>query len=63
VVGLFIGFVLGVYLAERLRLGANGRAWTSTKTALRVAGLSAVIELVTGLAMAIIWLIAALTTG
>ena len=37
VVGLFIGFVLGVYLAEHRRLGATA-AWPSTKHALRRSG-------------------------
>ena len=34
VVGLFVGFVLGVYVAERQRVGGE-QAWPSTKAALR----------------------------
>src|SRR3712207_6320566 len=30
-VGALIGFVLGVYLVERARLGSHDRAWPSTK--------------------------------
>jgi uncharacterized protein YqgC (DUF456 family) len=55
VVGLVIGFVLGVFLAERLRLGDFGKAWPSTKHALKAAGLAMMIELATALAIAAIW--------
>jgi uncharacterized protein YqgC (DUF456 family) len=55
VVGLVIGFVLGVFLAERLRLGDFGKAWPSTKHALKAAGLAMLIELATALAIAAIW--------
>ena len=37
VVGLFLGFVLGVYLAEYRRVG-SAAAWPSTKHALRRSG-------------------------
>ena len=47
VVGLFVGFVLGVYLAERRRVG-GAAAWPSTKEALRAVGLSILIELAAG---------------
>ena len=46
VVGMFVGFLLGVYLSERQRLGAHGDAWTSTKHALRATGLSILIEVI-----------------
>jgi uncharacterized protein YqgC (DUF456 family) len=45
VVGLFIGFPLGVYVEERRRLGEHVSAWRSTREALRAMGLSIVIEL------------------
>lgn len=57
VVGLFLGFVLGVYLAERWRLGEHGDAWTSTMVALRAAGWSMLIELLTGLLIASAWVV------
>ena len=44
VVGLFVGFVLGVYAGERQRLGGD-LAWPATKAALRAVGLSIMIEL------------------
>ena len=62
VVGAFLGFVLGVYLAERIKLGAHAMAWTSTKHALRAMGLSMGIEMATGLTIAATWLVAVATT-
>jgi uncharacterized protein YqgC (DUF456 family) len=58
VVGLFLGFPLGVYLEERRRLGPHEPAWASTKHALRAVGLSLAIELVSALAAASAWLAA-----
>lgn len=55
VVGLFVGFVLGVYAAERARLPTQ-QAWPSTKLALRAAGLSILIELAGTLLAAATWL-------
>jgi uncharacterized protein YqgC (DUF456 family) len=56
VVGLILGFVLGVWLAERARLGDAGQAWPSTKQALTAVGLSMLIELAAGLGIAVVWL-------
>ncbi len=61
VVGLIAGFVLGVWLAERARLGA-GRAWPSTRAALGAAGLSMLVEFVAALAVAAVWLIGVAVT-
>ena len=55
VVGLFIGFVLGVYLAEYRRLGAKA-AWPSTKHALKAVGLSILIELAAGVVATFVWI-------
>jgi len=63
VVGAFLGFVLGIYLAERVRLGGHAAAWSSTGHALKAIGLSMGIELATGLAIAATWLIAVLATS
>jgi hypothetical protein len=54
VVGVFLGFVLGVYLAERARLGAS-RAGAATRQALSAVGWSILIELATGLLAAAVW--------
>jgi hypothetical protein len=56
VVGLFLGFVLGVYLAELARLGGNGAAWPSTREALAAVGWSIIIEMATGLLAAAVWI-------
>jgi uncharacterized protein YqgC (DUF456 family) len=56
VVGLFVGFVLGIYLAERSRLGAAG-AWPSTQAALRAAGLSILIELAAAVLATATWIV------
>lgn len=55
VVGLFLGFVLGIYLAERVRLRTHAAAWPSTVHALRAAGWSVLIELATALLAAAVW--------
>lgn len=60
IVGLVLGFVFGVYLAERLRVKDNRQAWGSTKHAIKAAGLSILIEMTAGLLIAGLWLIAAL---
>jgi uncharacterized protein YqgC (DUF456 family) len=62
VVGVFLGFPLGIYLAERNKLGSHAAAWPSTKHALKAIGLSMGIELVTGLAIASTWLVGVVTT-
>lgn len=61
VVGLFIGFPLGVYLQERRRLGQHEPAWRSTHDALRAMGLSIAIELAATLVATGVWLVAVLT--
>ena len=55
IIGLPIGFVLGVYLAEILRLG-SAAAWPSTRQAIRAVGLSMLIEFSAGLIATLIWL-------
>lgn len=56
VVGLALGFLLGVYGAERRRLGGHDVAWPSTVEALRAVGLAILIELAAGLLVAAGWL-------
>jgi uncharacterized protein len=60
VVGFFVGFPLGVYLAERGRLGRHTSAWDATREAVRAMGLSIVIELAATLLAAGAWLTAVL---
>lgn len=59
VVGLLIGFVLGVYLAELRRVGRE-LAWPTTRSALRAVGVSILIELGAGLLAALTWLVGAI---
>ena len=61
VIGLLIGFVLGVYLAELLRVGL-GAAWPATKHALRAVGLSMLIELVASMLAAATWALGVIAT-
>lgn len=56
VLGLFAGFVLGVYLAETRRVGRDA-AWPSSVGALKAVGLSMLIELLSALAATIVWVI------
>jgi uncharacterized protein YqgC (DUF456 family) len=62
VVGAFLGFALGVYLAERVKLGTHTAAWPSTKQALKAIALSMGIELLTGFAVATTWVIGVTAT-
>ena len=61
VIGLFIGFVLGVYLAEYRRVG-GAAAWPSTKEALRAVGVSILIELAAGMLAALVWVAGVVAT-
>lgn len=60
VVGIVLGFLLGVYLAERLRLRDHRAAWPSTRAALAATGWSILIELFTGLLMTGAWILGVL---
>lgn len=62
VVGLFVGFVLGMYVAERRRLGAAA-AGPSTRRALKAVGLSILIELAAALLASATWVVGVLATG
>jgi len=61
VVGLFIGFVLGVYLSELHRVGVD-LAWPSTKAAVKAVGVSILIELAAALLASTAWLTGAILT-
>lgn len=61
VLGLPIGFVLGIYLAEYSRVGGR-LAWPSTKHALRAVGVSIMIELAAGCLAAATWVIGVVLT-
>ena len=61
VVGLFVGFVVGVYAAEYRRVGGSA-AWPSTKSALRAVGLSILIELAAATLAACVWVAGVVVT-
>lgn len=61
VIGLVIGFVLGVYLSEVRRVGRH-LAWPSTVAAMKAVGLSIFVELVAGFLAAGVWTFGALNT-
>ncbi|WP_407941444.1 DUF456 domain-containing protein [Metallococcus carri] len=62
VVGLFLGFVLGVYVAEQLRLRNPAAAWTSTKAAVRAVLHSVGIELAAACLVAATWVVGLIVT-
>ena len=62
IIGALIGFIAGVYMAERLRLGGQGGAWDSTVHALKAAGMTVLIELMAGLVIAAGWVAAVTAT-
>jgi uncharacterized protein YqgC (DUF456 family) len=61
VVGLVLGFVLGVWLAERARLGPAD-AWPSARGALAAVGLSLLVEFAAALGIAVVWVFALVIT-
>lgn len=62
VVGLVVGFLLGVYVSERQRLREHEAAWRSTILAAKAAGVSVLVELAGTLVAATAWLGVATTT-
>lgn len=58
VLGLLIGFVLGVYLAELAKRRDQRVAWTSTVHAIKGVALSVGVELAGGLLATVAWVVA-----
>ena len=56
VLGALPGFLCGIYLAERVRLGGHGAALAATRTALRSGGWAVLAELLAGLLIMATWL-------
>lgn len=57
VVGVLVGGVAGIYLAEYSRLRDGGRAWESTRAALVAIGIGLLIELTAAVLMIGAWLL------
>ena len=57
VVGVVVGGVAGIYLAEYARLRDGGRAWVSTRAALVALGVGLLIELTAAVLMIGTWLL------
>jgi uncharacterized protein YqgC (DUF456 family) len=55
VVGLVLGFITGVFLAELVRLRTPGRAWPSAWNAVKATGLSMLIEIAAALLILLAW--------
>lgn len=62
VVGLLVGGVGAVYLAELQRLGGSEPAWRSTRAVLVGVGVGILVELVTGVVMVAVWVVAAVAS-
>lgn len=55
VIGLVLGFVLGLWIAERVRLGDSGQAWPATVRAVKAVGLALAIELTAAVTIGGLW--------
>ena len=62
VLGLLVGFVLGVYLAELVHRRDQRRAWASTVHAVKGAALSVGVELAGGLLATAAWVVGVVLT-
>ena len=57
VLGLLVGGVLGLLVAEHQRLGEWAPAWSSAREVLRAYGLGVLLELGIGVVMGALWLV------
>ena len=55
IVGLILGFVAGVFVAELVRVKTLQKAWPTTWTAMKAAGLSMLIDLASVLLVTAAW--------
>jgi uncharacterized protein YqgC (DUF456 family) len=63
IVGLPVGAVAGVYLAEYWRTADPGTAWRSTKQVILGFGLGALLEMSAGIVMIVSWVVWVLVAG
>ena len=57
VLGLLVGGVVGLMLAEQRRLGAWGPAWASSRKVLAAYGVGVLLEVAVGIVMGLLWLV------
>lgn len=57
VLGLLVGGVVGLLLAEQRRLGEWGPAWTSSRGVLAAYGIGVLLEVAVGVLMGLLWLV------
>jgi uncharacterized protein YqgC (DUF456 family) len=62
VIGLPLLFVLGIYLAEQIRLRDRHQAWVSTKAAIRATGITILVELAGAMIAVGAWAVAIAAT-
>lgn len=62
VIGLPLLFVLGIYVAEQIRLRDRGKAWVSTKAAIKATGITILVELAGAMVAVGAWVLAITTT-
>lgn len=60
VVGLFVGFPLGIFLVSLVRTRDRAEAWRATGHALRAVGTNILIELVTAFTIIAVWAVTAI---
>ena len=58
IVGLIVGFIAGIFVAELIRLRSLGKAWPTTWTAMKAAGLSTLIDFASAVFITAIWVAA-----
>lgn len=63
VLGVLVGAVIGVWLAELARLGDRGVAWRSTWATIKAVGVGMVLELVAAIVAIITWVVGVLTVA
>ncbi|MEI2810069.1 MAG: DUF456 domain-containing protein [Nocardioides sp.] len=61
IVGLFVGFPIGVYVAEHARVGRE-QAWPSTWAAIKAVLASMLIELLAGVTATVVWVVGVVLT-
>jgi uncharacterized protein YqgC (DUF456 family) len=62
VIGLPIGFVVGVFLSELAHTQDAALAWRSTVAALKAVGLAMMLEIATAFTVAVVWVLAVFLT-